>query len=282
MPKRRPITAATATTSRAAGSSRSSRACSTPCTSAGTSSAASEASHQPLSVAVQRAALDQVAQRLRQEQRIAAGALHQQADHAVGDRAAGQRGDQLLAGGCRPAAAARPRDSGAGSAGGHARPSATSRPRGRCGRASPGPPGRSRSSANSDSISSSVGSSAQCRSSNTISSGRSWASRRSSSATTSALRLADRLAAELAQLLGRLGVGLQAEHAGQERVGLAVVAEDARQRRLQVEPHPRLAGQRACAQPVAQQLAHRPVGEALRCRRARGRPAAACASRSGS
>ena len=72
-----------------------------------------------------------------------------------------------------------------------------------------------------------------------------------------------RLTAELAQHLVGLGVGRQAGQCRQERVGLGVVAEHAVQGRLQVETDARLGGGGAGAEPVAQQLAHRPVGEAL-------------------
>ena len=73
------------------------------------------------------------------------------------------------------------------------------------------------------------------------------------------------VAAQLMQLLDRARIGLlQAEEVGQERIALvAAGAEELVQGRLQVEPHPRLAGGRRRAEPIAQQVADRPVGEPL-------------------
>ena len=75
--------------------------------------------------------------------------------------------------------------------------------------------------------------------------------------------LVHRLAAELAQARGGLGVGHQAEQAGEERVDLVGVGEERLDGRLQVEPHARLAGRGAGAEPVAQELSHRAVREGL-------------------
>ena len=72
-----------------------------------------------------------------------------------------------------------------------------------------------------------------------------------------------RLAAQLPQASGGLGVGREAEQAGQERVDLVGIVEERLDGRLQVEPDARLAGRRARAEPVAQELADRAVGERL-------------------
>ena len=71
--------------------------------------------------------------------------------------------------------------------------------------------------------------------------------------------------AQLMQLLDRARVRLlQAEEVRQEGVALvAARAEELVQGRLQVEPHPRLAGGRRRAQPIAQEVADRPVREPL-------------------
>ena len=75
--------------------------------------------------------------------------------------------------------------------------------------------------------------------------------------------LLDGLAAELAQLRLRLGLEREAEQAGEERVGrLRAVAETA-ERGLQLQPDAGLRRVDADAEPVAQEIAHGPVREAL-------------------
>ena len=72
-----------------------------------------------------------------------------------------------------------------------------------------------------------------------------------------------RLAAQLAQAGGGLGVGREAEQAGQERVDVVGVVEERLDGRLQVEPDARLARRGARAEPVAQELADGAVRERL-------------------
>ena len=87
----RPMTAARESTSRVGGSSRSSRACSAPWTSAGIAS--SSGAHGELVAAVldaERAALDEVAQRLLEEERVAAGTLGEQLGDRLGQTPVGR------------------------------------------------------------------------------------------------------------------------------------------------------------------------------------------------
>ena len=75
--------------------------------------------------------------------------------------------------------------------------------------------------------------------------------------------LLHRLAAQLAQRGVRLGLERQAEQAGEERIGRLGVAGERAERGLQLEPHARLGRVDADAEPVAQEVAHRPVREVL-------------------
>ncbi len=71
------------------------------------------------------------------------------------------------------------------------------------------------------------------------------------------------LAAQLAQ--GGVGLGLErlAEQAREERIGRFRIARELAERGLQLEPDARLRRIDADAEPVAQEVAHRPVGEVL-------------------
>ena len=76
----------------------------------------------------------------------------------------------------------------------------------------------------------------------------------------------DRLAVEVAQPLLCVGLELQPEQAADEGVDVLRVLEQVRELRLQLEADARLGRRRAGAEPLAEQVADRPVGEALRVR----------------
>ena len=75
--------------------------------------------------------------------------------------------------------------------------------------------------------------------------------------------LLDGLAAQLAQLRLRLGLEREPEQAGEERIRRLGARAEAAERSLQLQPQTRLRGIDADAEPVAQEVAHGPVGEAL-------------------
>ena len=81
-----------------------------------------------------------------------------------------------------------------------------------------------------------------------------------------------RLAAEVAQRGARLVGERHAEQPRQERVGLVDLAGQRAERRLQLQAHAGLGRVGGDAEPVAQQVAHRPVRRALRSRWSRGPP----------
>ena len=152
------------------GGSRSSRACSAPCTSVGTATWPSV--ELPRAVAPpQRAALDQILQRLLEEERVAAGALGEQIGERARQRRLGERLGQLAARARRQRpqldlAVAVREDARA-----RARRAATTAGRDRRGRSSTMPSCTSSVSASRSSTSSSVSESAHCRSSTTTQSG---------------------------------------------------------------------------------------------------------------
>ena len=76
--------------------------------------------------------------------------------------------------------------------------------------------------------------------------------------------LLDGLASELSERRVGLRLEWQREQAREERVGEVGAVGEAAERRLELEPHACLRRVRRNSEPVAQEVAHRPVGEALR------------------